>query len=261
TCGISCVGRTNTQVNCTGNDYSNCDCGVNATFNTITKMCVATCGDIAKTETRACLAADSHGTDTWNIILNTCTNTKRDISIVVGASTCACNSGFTWNGTICAKDVVQICTPNSVQSCPITNGTGQKKCNSQGSSWDACTPTTCQYGYVKSGNSCVLVTCGPMPRTERCRVSRMCPAGGGRSDTDIVPTYLNMTGTFGQVIVSTLANENITDPKYRDLSTWGGLSYRCDADGIWKQHTDGYCGLSADFDPGDLYCDFQNAGG
>ncbi len=40
TCQVSCSGRTFSQINCTPNDYSQCDCGTHATYDTSTKQCV-----------------------------------------------------------------------------------------------------------------------------------------------------------------------------------------------------------------------------
>lgn len=40
TCGVSCVGRDYTQVNCSQPNYSRCDCGANSTYNAITQQCV-----------------------------------------------------------------------------------------------------------------------------------------------------------------------------------------------------------------------------
>lgn len=66
TCSLSCTGKTYSQVSCSANDYSSCDCGPNATFNTGTQSCVpkpATCvASSTQNPAIACGAGYSGGT-------------------------------------------------------------------------------------------------------------------------------------------------------------------------------------------------------
>jgi hypothetical protein len=41
TCTLACTGVTYSQINCSVDNYSRCDCGANATFSVVTRTCVA----------------------------------------------------------------------------------------------------------------------------------------------------------------------------------------------------------------------------
>ena len=63
---------------------------------------------------------------------------------------------------------IQKCTPNSTESesCAVSNGSGTqaRACSADGTIWEAynnCTVTSCKTGYVKKGNTCVLIVATP----------------------------------------------------------------------------------------------------
>lgn len=51
------------------------------------------------------------------------------------------------------------CTPGSKVTCDISNGQGQKSCNSDGLSFGSCAPVSCDSGYRLDNGACVPVTC------------------------------------------------------------------------------------------------------
>jgi hypothetical protein len=67
---------------------------------------------------------------------------------------CAQNAAL--NQIISCGKSYQVCSPNSSTSCSITNGAGQKTCNSAGSGYGSCTATSCSLGYVVSNGQCVM---------------------------------------------------------------------------------------------------------
>jgi len=62
-----------------------------------------------------------------------------------------CPSGQVMSGGQCRT---QICTPNSTQSCAISNGQGRQTCSGDGTSWGSCQLVSCNPGFIPSGNSC-----------------------------------------------------------------------------------------------------------
>ncbi len=70
---------------------------------------------------------------------------------------CSCPSGKKLEGGVC-KDNVTACTPNSKASCTITNGSGQKTCNSAGTAYGSCVAVSCNTGYALNAGSCQLVS-------------------------------------------------------------------------------------------------------
>lgn len=81
-----------------------------------------------------------------------------------GYGSCAensCNSGFILQNGICTS---QTCVENATQQCNIMNGVGIQKCVTdlnRVTSWGACTPSSCNSGYILSGGACVSGVCVP----------------------------------------------------------------------------------------------------
>ena len=63
---------------------------------------------------------------------------------------CVCTSGSISQSGRCVPQPVQICSPNTVRSCPVTNGIGQQTCDSTGSGYGACTVKNCNSGFILS---------------------------------------------------------------------------------------------------------------
>ncbi|MBC7465432.1 MAG: hypothetical protein H7256_05520 [Bdellovibrio sp.] len=64
-CSLMCSGKTWSQVNCSADDYSRCDCGANATFNSLTQACIpklATCTPSTATNQAVACGAGMTGT-------------------------------------------------------------------------------------------------------------------------------------------------------------------------------------------------------
>lgn len=57
--------------------------------------------------------------------------------------------------------IARVCTPNSTQSCVVSNGSGTKTCNTYGSGYGSCVVNSCNSGYHLENGSCVTnqVTC------------------------------------------------------------------------------------------------------
>lgn len=52
-----------------------------------------------------------------------------------------------------------VCTPNSTVPCDVPNGTGTKKCSSNGSGYGSCVPNSCDAGYELKNGQCVKLSC------------------------------------------------------------------------------------------------------
>ena len=85
----------------------------------------------------------------------TCNETGSHFACV---ETGECASGFTKVGAVC---VPQICSPNTVSSCPVANGTGSKTCSVSGLGFGSCQVSSCNAGSYLSGGACVPQVCSP----------------------------------------------------------------------------------------------------
>jgi len=78
----------------------------------------------------------------------------------------SCNTGYHKEGNSCVIDTpTQVCTPDATESkeCVLDNGSGTqtRACAADGSAWsdyEGCKITSCNTGYHKEGNSCVIDT-------------------------------------------------------------------------------------------------------
>lgn len=70
----------------------------------------------------------------------------------------------------------RVCTPGESKSCPISNGSGQAKCNAQGYGFEPCKAISCSAGYTLSDSQCISLL--PGGHTE---VRTVVPSVGGIS--------------------------------------------------------------------------------
>lgn len=90
---------------------------------------------------RACSANNGSGIQTWlGSEFSAC-----EIS--------ACDEGFYLAGSICLP---QICVPNEVATCPMSNGSGTKTCNGLGNDFSSCSLGICDAGFHPIGQICEL---------------------------------------------------------------------------------------------------------
>lgn len=66
-----------------------------------------------------------------------------------------------------------LCMPNAPDDCSaqITNGSGARSCNGAGTGYSTCLRTSCNSGFIASGNTCVPQVCSPSIGTQSCAVS------------------------------------------------------------------------------------------
>ncbi len=95
----------------------------------------------------------------------------------------SCDSGYHKLENNCVVDVIitppsaKVCTPESGQSkaCIVANGSGlqNKVCSVDGLSWldyESCIVSSCDDGYLKEGNNCVIDSSNP-PQPKKCTPS------------------------------------------------------------------------------------------
>jgi len=71
----------------------------------------------------------------------------------------SCNQGYRLENNICVSNT---CVGSSTQPCTVVNGQGvqSRTCtNGVWSTFGVCSVSTCNTGYIKSGNSCVVASC------------------------------------------------------------------------------------------------------
>ena len=79
------------------------------------------------------------------------------------------NAGNTATST--HRWTVLLCSPQSVNSCRLSNGTGQKTCSANGLSFGSCRLITCDSGFHVNGGSCRANICTPNSTNNSCRVA------------------------------------------------------------------------------------------
>lgn len=65
----------------------------------------------------------------------------------------ACDEGFYLSNGLCLP---QVCVPNEVVSCPMSNGNGNKTCNALGNDFSSCSLGVCDAGFHAVGQLCEL---------------------------------------------------------------------------------------------------------
>lgn len=118
-------------------------------------------------------------------------NVVKEIALALPKGTCkTCSNGSQTCGE-CAAPISQVCTPNSIVSCSISNGTGTKTCVADGSQYGPCIPVSCNTGYYISNGQCVPLSCTP-GSTAPCLInngtgSQTCnPQGTGYGSCNLV---------------------------------------------------------------------------
>jgi|GEM_PF-4913900 len=125
------------------------------------------------TSSTSCTVSNGIGTKS-----KTCSADGSNWSNYSSCSVSSCNSDYIQSGNSCIAEVVTppnstSCTPNttSITSCIISNGIGEKSktCSATGeiwSSYSSCSVTSCNSGYVQSGNSCIVEPTVVLPPTQ-----------------------------------------------------------------------------------------------
>ncbi len=112
-----------------------------------------------------------------------------------------------------SKTTTSTCTGSSSQSCSITNGAGSQSrtCNNGiWSAWGTCTVTSCNLGYIQSGNSCIASCtndCSPLG-TKQCSGSGYILCG----NYDTTDTCLEWSGIITCSSGSCSGGECVTIP-------------------------------------------------
>jgi hypothetical protein len=135
-CTSSIANATSASETWNGSAYGTCTLGTcSSTYH------VDSSANTCDVNTESCTIANGTGNATWS-------------GIAYGSCTLAtCNPGYYISGNSC---LAQVCSPNSVASCPITNGTGQETCDTLGDAYGSCVLATCNSGYINSSGTCVI---------------------------------------------------------------------------------------------------------
>jgi len=79
-----------------------------------------------------------------------------------GYDTCqakSCNTGYSLQNGSCVQNAPPpVCNAGTKQSCNISNGYGERTCNSVGSAYGSCQVKSCNSGYTLQNGSCVANT-------------------------------------------------------------------------------------------------------
>lgn len=93
------------------------------------------------------------------------------VSTSGGMFSWTCTGSYSQPTTCQAPDWV--CQPNTPNDCSsqIANGSGSQNCNGSGTGYTSCVRTSCNPGYVASGNGCIPQVCTPGTQTRSCTIS------------------------------------------------------------------------------------------
>ena len=199
----SCVGATSQACSVTngiGSQARTCNSGTWSAWG----QCLAqSCNSGYHLANNACLTNVCVGSDSQSCtITNGVGNQTRTCSLGQWSSwtQCtaqSCNQGYHLENNACLTNV---CAGSNSQSCTITNGVGNQTRTCTNGVWSAygsCLVTSCNLGYIQSGNTCILATCTG-------GASRTCSITNGTGTQTRTCTY----GVWSAYGVCTVSNCN-----------------------------------------------------
>ena len=142
-------------------------------------------------------------------------------------------TGFYSAPTACnAPDL--LCTPNAPDDCSaqIANGSGARSCNGSGTGYTTCVRTSCNAGFIASGDTCVPQVCSPSVGTQSCPISN----GAGSQTCNTAGTGWGScllvgcdSGFYqqGQQCLPVPTNTTITPGNTTSIATFGDYSAQC----------------------------------